>query len=89
MRYKDINDEALAKQLLEDKRMIKEAEIAGMAAHIERLGDGVPETISTSSLHVDIVRDYRRINSYISTVAYPVLGKHKWDFNRPQSEQEE
>lgn len=83
------DDEALAKQLLEDKRMIKEAEIAGMANHIERLGDGVPETISTSSLHVDIIRDYRRINSYISTVAYPVLGKHKWDFNKPQTEQEE
>lgn len=69
-----VSDDAdLAKQLLKDKHDIREAEIAGMAKHIARLGDGVPETIATSSLHVDIIRDYRRINSYMCTVAYPLL----------------
>ncbi len=67
------DDVVLAKQLLRDKHDIREAEILGMAKHIERLGDGVPETIATSSLHVDIIRDYRRINSYMCTVAYPLL----------------
>ena len=66
-------DVEMAKKLLQDKRDIREAEIAGMGTHIERLGDGVPETIATSSLHVDIIRDYRRINSYMCTVAYPLL----------------
>ena len=33
----------------------------------------MPETIATSSLHVDIIRDYRRINSYICSVAYSIL----------------
>ncbi|MEM9469675.1 MAG: Na/Pi cotransporter family protein [Pseudomonadota bacterium] len=66
-------DLEMAKQLLKDKQEIREAEIAGMASHIERLSDGVPETIGTSSLHLDIVRDYRRINTYMCTVAYPLL----------------
>ena len=70
-------DVEMAKKLLQDKRDIREAELAGMATHIERLGDGVPETISTSSLHVDIIRDYRRINSYMCTVAYPLLDEEE------------
>ncbi len=67
------NDTEMAKKLLQDKRDIREAELLGMSTHIERLSDGVPETIATSSLHVDIIRDYRRINSYMCTVAYPLL----------------
>ena len=67
------DDKDLAAQLLKDKQHIRDAEIEGMAAHIERLGTGNPETIDTSSLHVDIIRDYRRINSYMCTVAYPLL----------------
>ncbi len=67
------SDIEMAKKLLQDKQDIREAELTGMSTHIERLGDGVPETIATSSLHVDIIRDYRRINSYMCTVAYPLL----------------
>ncbi len=69
------NDAEQAKQLLQDKQDIREAEIAGMATHIERLSEGVSDTIATSSLHIDIIRDYRRINSYMCTVAYPLLEK--------------
>lgn len=67
------DDPVLAEQLLKDKNAIRDAEIAGMQTHIERLSEGLPETIATSSLHVDIIRDYRRINSYMCTVAYPLL----------------
>lgn len=63
----------MARRLLQDKQDIREAEIEGMASHIERLGDGNPATIATSTLHLDIVRDYRRINTYMCTVAYPLL----------------
>ena len=67
------SDKDMARRLLQDKHDIRDLEITGMAKHIERLGEGVPDTISTSSLHVDIIRDYRRINSYMCTVAYPIL----------------
>ncbi len=67
------NDIDMARRLLQDKQDIREAEITGMTKHIERLSEGRPETIATSSFHVDIIRDYRRINSYMCTVAYPLL----------------
>ncbi len=66
-------DLEMAKRLLEDKQVIREEEISGMASHIERLSEGLPDTIATSTLHLDIVRDYRRINTYMCTVAYPLL----------------
>ena len=34
---------------------------------------GRPETIETSSLHLDILRDLKRIHSHIASVAYPIL----------------
>ncbi len=67
------DDKELAQQLLNDKQAIRDKEIEGMALHIERLGEGLQSTVDTSSLHVDIIRDYRRINSYMCTVAYPLL----------------
>jgi len=63
----------MAKELLEDKRQIKIAEKKAMENHIERLSDGVSETINSSSLHIDLIRDYRRINSYVSTISYPLI----------------
>ena len=69
----DTGDITLAKRLLADKEIIRIAEIKGFTTHIGRLRGGVPETVSTSSLHLDIVRDYRRINSYMCAVAHPLL----------------
>lgn len=66
-------DSDMARQLIKDKFEIKNAEAKAMENHIERLSEGVPETINSSSLHIDLIRDYRRINSYISTIAYPLL----------------
>lgn len=66
-------DKDTARRLLEGKEIIRQAETDGMTTHIHRLRGAVPETIATSSLHLDIIRDYRRINAYISTVAFPIL----------------
>ncbi|MEM8834079.1 MAG: Na/Pi cotransporter family protein [Pseudomonadota bacterium] len=76
----------LAEKLLADKQLIRDAEISGMSTHIERLSEGVPETVATSSLHVDIIRDYRRINSYMCTVAYPLLETRKEKYEREERE---
>lgn len=66
-------DKDTARRLIEGKEIIRKAETDGMTTHIHRLRGAVPETIATSSLHLDIIRDYRRINAYISTVAFPIL----------------
>lgn len=66
----DINS---ARRLISGKDFIRGVEMDGMTTHIDRLRAGTPETIATSSLHLDVIRDYRRINSYVCTVAYPIL----------------
>lgn len=69
-------DVRLARKMTEGKEALRKAEQEAMAHHIERLREGIPETISTSSMHLDIIRDYRRINTYMCTVAYALL-EHK------------
>jgi len=66
-------DIRLARQLVDDKAMIKQAEHSASVNHLGRLQRGVPETMATSDLHMDIIRDLRRINSLMTSVAYPIL----------------
>ena len=40
---------------------------------MERLREGRPESLETTSLHLDVLRDLKRIHSHICSVAYPVL----------------
>ena len=67
------NDQTLARRLIEGKDWMREAEKRATDSHLERIAEAIPETVATGSLHLDILRDYRRINSYIANVAYPVL----------------
>jgi phosphate:Na+ symporter len=48
-------------------------ELAAAENHLRRLRDGRPESIETSSLHLDVLRDLKRIHSHICAVAYPAL----------------
>jgi phosphate:Na+ symporter len=42
-------------------------------SHLQRLRRGTPESIETSGLHLDVIRDLKRINSHLTSVAYPIL----------------
>jgi phosphate:Na+ symporter len=66
----DPND---ARRLLVEKAALRNAELAATERHLDRLREGRPETIETTSLHLDVLRDLRRIHSRICSVAYPVL----------------
>lgn len=66
-------DAGAARQLLDGKTRFREAEIAASESHLARLREGRPESIETSALHIDILRDLKRIHSHICAVAYPVL----------------
>lgn len=66
-------DKELARKLIKKKDSIRQAEALASSAHIERLREGIPESCATSSLHMDIIRDIRRINTYICYVAYSLL----------------
>ncbi len=66
-------DVKIARQLLEEKVAIRDAERAAAEHHLARLREGRLESIETSSLHLDILRDLKRIHSHICSVAYPIL----------------
>lgn len=66
-------DVKLARELLREKAHVREAERAAAEAHLARLREGRRESIETSSLHLDILRDLKRIHSHICSAAYPVL----------------
>lgn len=67
------SDIKMARKLHEEKSKLRNQEIIASENHFKRLSAGVAETIATSGLHLDILRDLRRINSYIALIAYPIL----------------
>ncbi|MGB3867284.1 MAG: PhoU domain-containing protein, partial [Xanthobacteraceae bacterium] len=62
-----------ARKLLAEKAVLRSAELEATERHLERLREGRPESIETTSLHLDVLRDLKRIHSHICSVAYPVL----------------
>ena len=66
-------DVKVARQLLDEKTRFREAEMAASESHLARLREGRQESIETSALHIDILRDLKRIHSHICATAYPVL----------------
>ncbi|MDI4238313.1 Na/Pi cotransporter family protein [Bradyrhizobium sp. Arg237L] len=62
-----------ARKLLVEKAALRNVELAATERHLDRLREGRPETIETTSLHLDVLRDLRRIHSHICSVAYPIL----------------
>jgi phosphate:Na+ symporter len=59
----------IARMLIEQKAAIRQAELACAEQHLARLREGRAESIETSSLHLDILRDLKRIHSHICSVA--------------------
>ena len=66
-------DVAAARKLLRTKTELRKAELEAADRHFERLREARPESLETTSLHLDILSDLKRIHSHICSVAYPVL----------------
>jgi phosphate:Na+ symporter len=66
-------DPGMARDLVAEKDRLREEEREAAERHFRRLRDGMPETIETSALHLDVLRDLKRINAHLTTVAYPIL----------------
>jgi phosphate:Na+ symporter len=64
---------ALARRLLAEKALMRSAELEAADSHYGRLRQGRPESIETSSIHLDVIRDLKRINGHLTSVAYPIL----------------
>ncbi|HXN15239.1 MAG TPA: Na/Pi cotransporter family protein [Usitatibacter sp.] len=62
-----------AQRLLVEKERFRDLERAYHTTHLQRLCGQSVQAIETSSLHLDIISDMRRINSFFCSSAYPIL----------------
>src|SRR6266513_628501 len=62
-----------AQELLAQKVLFRDLERAYADSHLSRLAGNTADSIETSSLHLDLIADLRRINSHICSIAYPIL----------------
>jgi phosphate:Na+ symporter len=62
-----------AQELLAQKVLFRDLERAYADSHLGRLAGNTVDSIETSSLHLDLIADLRRINSHICSIAYPIL----------------
>jgi phosphate:Na+ symporter len=66
-------DLSSAQRLLAEKVLFRDLERAYADSHIQRLTSNTMQSIETSSLHLDLISDLKRINSHICSIAYPIL----------------
>ena len=66
-------DISLARRLLREKTSMRAHEFEAAERHFGRLRDGRAESIETSSIHLDVIRDLKRVNSHLTSVAYAIL----------------
>jgi phosphate:Na+ symporter len=62
-----------AQKLLEEKAKFRALELEYAANHIARLQEQTAQSIETSSLHLDLISELKRINSHLCSIAYPIL----------------
>ncbi len=62
-----------AQKLLEEKARFRDLEREYATTHLARLSGNTVQSIETSSLHIDLISDLKRINSHICSIAYPIL----------------
>jgi phosphate:Na+ symporter len=68
-----MGDIQAARSLLAEKDRMRDLEQSATDNHLRRLREGRLQSIETSSLHIDIARDLKRIAAHIASVAYPIL----------------
>lgn len=62
-----------AQQLIAEKVAFRELELRYADHHLHRLFENTQQSVETSSLYLDLLSDFKRINSLICSVSYPIL----------------
>ncbi|WP_028032387.1 Na/Pi cotransporter family protein [Chelativorans sp. J32] len=66
-------DPVTAHRLVAEKDRMREIEKVLSQQHFERLRQGSEQSVETSSIHLDTIRDLKQINALLAAIAYPVL----------------
>lgn len=66
-------DPEMARQLVLAKEQMRTIEREATESHLRRLREGTLASLETSSLHLDILRDLKRVVAHLTAVAHPIL----------------
>lgn len=66
-------DSEIAQRVIFHKRNTRKLEKRMREAHMGRLVEGRPESIATSSIHLDVLGEYRRVAGLMSNHCYPLV----------------
>jgi phosphate:Na+ symporter len=70
-------DERIARRLAGEKEVFRTMESTATDAHFQRLREGHADTVETSTLHLDALRDLKSVNAnLVAAAAYPILEKN-------------
>lgn len=64
-----------ARALVEEKDLVRDLEQHLQRSHLERLQQGLSESIDTSNLHQETLRALKQVNSAFTMIAYPILSE--------------
>jgi phosphate:Na+ symporter len=67
------NDVSAARRLVAEKEQFRELERESTERHFLRVRAGRPASVETSGLHLDLVRDLKRIDAHLAATAHPLL----------------
>ncbi len=70
-------DPALAKELIEAKRAYRGSIQASRLQHSRRINQQVSASLSSSRVHLDILRDFQRISSFLTSNAYALIERQR------------
>jgi phosphate:Na+ symporter len=69
------DDARAARRLIGEKEVFRDLEAHATESHFARIRAGRVESVETSALHLDVLRDLKRINAHVAAAAYAALEK--------------
>jgi phosphate:Na+ symporter len=67
------DDLQAAVRLVEEKEGLRELERTATAGHFARLREGGAAAVETGALHLDVIRDLKRIEAHLAATVHPLL----------------
>ena len=64
-----------ARALVEEKDRVRDIEQSFQRSHLDRLKQGLTESIETSNIHQETLRALKQVNSAFTMIAYPILSQ--------------
>ena len=64
-----------ARALVEEKDLVRDIEQRLQRSHLDRLKQGLTESIETSNIHQETLRALKQVNSAFTMIAYPILSE--------------